>query len=88
MTMTREKMLEQQRIRPVKRYFKLNRKGLVDRATETVAKIALETNVDVHDVTHAHLAPLTKLEKADALRDAAEVVKSVREEMAAKEKVA
>lgn len=88
--MTREKMLEIQGIRSrPKRFFTLNRKGLKDRAVESLCKLALATGADPLTASHPHMAPLNKQEKADARSEAAAVVAEVRKDIEAKkEKVA
>lgn len=89
--MTREKMKEIQGIRPRKRFFTLNRKGLKDRATETLVNMAAEGKCDPLTVgkgAHAHFAPLTNDEMKEVRTEGAAIWKEFQEKRAAEEKVA
>lgn len=74
MTMTREKMKESQSVPSnPRRFFRLNREAVVERATETLIHLAA-LGEDPATVWHAHLAPLDKHEKSRARGKALEKI--------------
>jgi hypothetical protein len=89
MTMTREKMLEiQSKVSRPKAFFRVNRKGCCDRATETCVRLLAEgATVDtIGKQAHPHFAPLTVQEFKDVKAVAADIWKEFQDKRAAEEK--